>query len=254
MFKKIAIALGIIIGTLAAVYFCLLIYIGQNLNLPNTTDQELLETLFPLDFPGYSRVEIVSSEGEGPRRIPRTIEIVVLMESYPKRIACEGEVFFAMGDPMALNVRWQTIQCAGQQRYMDLAKVALESGFNYSECHKEKITLLLARWVESGLMNLDQVIFPAVNESVASMIENPNLLVLQPALDGGLFDTSEVIVRDDISVAGEATQYQSIVLRCDGRLELFRVDPGFIHSYTEIPVGDYLLPYTLVPFVPAIEK
>ena len=103
-----------------------------------------------------------------------------------------------MGDPMAVNVRWRTLQCAGQHRYVELAQIALDNGFEYSRCHDEKISLLLAHWVKLGLISMDDVMYPAVNDAVAPLAANPDLLTLQPALDAGLFDTSNIIVRADV--------------------------------------------------------
>jgi hypothetical protein len=86
-----------------------------------------------------------------------------------------------------------------------------------------------------------------VKERVAELAADPDLLTLQPALDAGLFDTSQIILREDVtSELGSGEDY-SIILRCDGRAELFRIHPGYIHKYTEIPVGDYLMPDTLEP-------
>ena len=184
------------------------------------------------------------------RRIPRRIEIIVQIESYPQAVSCPGEVFLWKGDPMGLNVRWRTLQCAGQHRYMELAQMALENGFVYEKCHNEKTALLLARWVKSGLISMDDIMFPAVNERVAALVADPELLTRQAARDGGLFDTSEIILRQDVKSENGAGQTPSIVLRCDGRVELFPINPGYIHNVTDIPVGDYLMPDTLEPFTP----
>ena len=242
--KRLFITLGIIAGILAGIALCMLIF------FPITSDAELLENLFPSDFPGYSNLEILSSEGEGIRRIPRRIEFVVQIESYPQTVSCQGEIFFAMGDPMLLNLRWRTLQCAGQRRYMELAQMALENGFVYEKCHNDKTALLLARWVKSGLISMDEIMFPAVKERVTTLAADPDLLTLRATRDGGLFDTSEIILREDVKSENGAGQSPSIVLRCDGRVELFQVNPGLIHSYTDIPVGDYLMPDTLEPFIP----
>jgi hypothetical protein len=246
--KKLFISLGIIAGILVASALCLFIYMQQGLYMPSTSDAELIEHLFSSDEPGFSSVEILSSEGEGKRRIPRRLEILVQMESYPQTVSCQGEIFLAMGDPMILNVRWRTLQCAGQHRYIELARIALDNGFDYSKCHDEKITLLLARWVKAGMIGMDDVIFPAVKDAVTPLIANPDLLKLQEAQDAGLFDTSQIRLREDVQSEDGAGQRSSIVLRCDGSVELFRVDPGLIHSYTDIPPGDYLMPETLEPF------
>ena len=72
----------------------------------------------------------------------------------------------------------------------------MHNGFDYSECHQEKISLLLARWVKLGLIGMDDVIYPAVNDAVTPLVANSDLLTLQPALDAGLFDTSNMIVRE----------------------------------------------------------
>ena len=95
--KRTFITLGIMAGILAGIALCVLIY------FPATSDAELLESLFPTDFPGYSNIEIISSEGEGMRRIPRRIEVLVQMEGYPQAVICPGEVFLWAGDPMGFE-------------------------------------------------------------------------------------------------------------------------------------------------------
>jgi hypothetical protein len=252
--KKLFITLAISAGILTGIALCLSIYMQQHLYLPSTSDAQLLEQLFPSDFPANSNVKILSSQGEGPRRVPRTIEIVVQIESYPRAVTCQGKVFFAVGDPMLLNVRWRTLQCAGQRRYMELAQIALQNGFEYSKCHNEKTALLLARWVKPGLLSMADIIFPAVKERVVALVADPHLLTLQASQDGGLFDTSKMILWDDVKSETEAGPGTSIILRCDGKLELFKIDPGLINNYTDIPAGDYLMPYTLEPFTLTPEK
>ena len=252
--KKLFITLGIMAGILVGIALCLSIYFNQHLYLPATSDTKLLEKLFPTDFPAYSNIEIISSKGEGPRQIPRTIEVVVQIESYPKTVTCQAEVFLDEGDPMMLNVRWRTLQCAGQRRYMELAQIALQNGFEYSKCHNEKVAFLLSRWVKSGLISTQDIIFPAVKDRVAALVADPDLLTLQANQDGGLFGTAEMVLRDDVKSTNGAGPGPSIVLRCDGRLELFRIDPGLILNYADIPSGDYLLPITLEPFIPASGK
>ena len=246
--KIVFITLGIIAGILAGIALCVVVF------FPITSDAELLENLFPADFPGYSNLEVLSSEGEGIYRVPRRIEIIVQLESYPHTVSCPGEVFLWPGDPMGLNVRWRTLQCAGQHRYMELAQIALENGFGYEKCHNEKTALLLARWVKSGLISMDEIMFPAVNERVAVLVADPELLTRQAARDGGLFDTADIIVRHDVKSENGAGQSSSIVLRCSGRVELFPINPGLIHQYADIPGGDYLMPDTLEPFTPLSEE
>lgn len=85
--KKSFIILGIIAAILAGIALCMVVFFSI------TSDAELLENLFPADFPGYSNLEIISSEGEGIYRIPRRIEIIVQIESYPQTVSCPGEVF-----------------------------------------------------------------------------------------------------------------------------------------------------------------
>jgi hypothetical protein len=245
--KNLFIILGVIVTVIAAIVVCLFVYMQQHLYLPDVDDTALVERFFPPDFPGYSNVEILSSKGEGMRRIPREIEVAVQIESYPQAVRCQGQIYLVDGDPMMQGVRWQTLQCVGQRRTMELAQLALERGFDYSKCHNERVALLLARWVRSGLTGMDKIMFPAVKEKVSALVADPNLLTLQPALDGGLFDTSKIIVRDDVKGGNAAGQRSSFILRCDGRLEQFRIDPGLIHNYTEFAPEDYLLPDPIEP-------
>ena len=106
MGKKILLIFGIIAGALIALVLCVFIYVELGLYKPATSDAELLGYYFSPDEPGFSNVEIIKSEGEGIRRIPRTLEFSVQMESYPQPVTCQGEIFFDMGDPMI-------VMCAG---------------------------------------------------------------------------------------------------------------------------------------------
>jgi hypothetical protein len=72
-------------------------------------DEDLIAILFDLDFPGYSQITILESEGKGIRPIPRHILIEVTMKSYPEPRQCLAEIFFNVGDSMALNSLWRTI-------------------------------------------------------------------------------------------------------------------------------------------------
>ena len=63
-----------------------------------------------------------------------------------------------------------------------------------------------------------------------------------------MFDTAEIVVRDDIQSENNSGNRSSIILRCSGRVELYKIDPGDIHRYIDITVDDYLMPGTLEPF------
>jgi len=254
MGKKIFLILGIIAGILAALVLCAVITIELGLYLPSISDQELLKSASIADNPGFSNIEIISSQGEGIRRLPRTLEVIVQMESYPQPVTCQGEVYFIMGDPAAVNVRWRTLECAGHQHYIELAQAVQHNGFEYSECHDEKISLLLARWVKLGMIGMDDLIYPEVNDAVAPLAANPDLLILQPALDAGLFDTSNIIVRADVKSENESSQGTSIVLRCDGSAEFYKMSSWLLNKTVDLSYNDYVLPETLEPFNPLTEK
>jgi hypothetical protein len=254
MVKKLFIILGIIGGILVALVVCVVITMELGLYLPSISDQELVESAFSEDNPGYVNIEIISSQGEGIRRIPRTLEVVVQMESYPQTVTCQGEVFFIMGDPSAVNVRWRTLECAGHHHYIELAQAVQHNGFEYSECHDEKISLLLARWVKLGLIGIDDLIYPEVNDAVAPLAANPDLLTLQPALDAGLFDTANIIVRADVKSDTESSQGPSIVLRCDGSVEFYKMSSWLLNKSVDISYNDYVLPETLEPFNPLTDN
>ena len=244
IFRILLIAGGLILG----LFICLSVYINQSLFVPSRTDQELINSVFDPEFPGYSKVAILSSQGEGLRKIPRTIQVEVQIESYPQALTCKGQVFWAAGDPMVLGVTWETLACAGQNRYMELAQIALDRGLERTGCHAERIAYLLARWVNSGLISLDDIYFPVINEWVSGLIEDPNFLNQLEPWDGGLFDTADIVVREDILRENGPDNRSSFVLRCNGTLEQYLIDPGYIHAYTNIPVGDDLMPNTLIPF------
>ncbi len=251
MIKRVLTGVLIILGLLVGLFLCASFYIEQRLYVRPQSDQELLDLIFDPRFPGYSRVDIMESQGQGLRQIPRTIRIEAKMESYPAAVVCPGEVYYDVGDPMVLHVQWQSLQCVGQHRLMELTQAALASGLTRTDCHAEKIAHVLLRWVEGGLLGLEEIRFPELRTWIDELITTGGDRADWRPLDAGLFDTREMVVHNELSGEVEHRGVPTYVLRCNGALDLYLLEGhGLVHRYTEIPVGDYLLPDPEQPFLP----
>ena len=101
--KKLLISLLIFVGLCVALVLGLRFYLTQNLYIKPKSDEDLIAILFDIDFPGYPQITILESEGKGIRRIRRHILIEVTIESYPEPSQCLAEIYFDVGDPMALT-------------------------------------------------------------------------------------------------------------------------------------------------------
>ena len=243
--KKKLLVIGIILGLLClGGGLFLRFYLDQHLFLSPKSDQDLIEILFETDFPGYREFEVLSSEGEGIRKIPRQVGIAVMIEAYPEPMVCEGEIYYAMGDPMALNVQWHTIECVGQMTLMQLARSTMLSGLDLDNCHAETINNLLAYWIWKGVIQPDEVLSPELREILVDLAEDDLRMENLPALNAGLFDTKDVIIHQVVA-AGEMSE-PAYVLRCDGRVDLYLVRYwNEVYKATKRNAGDIFLPDTL---------
>lgn len=240
----------IVVGLIGGLLLCLSVYIDQSLYLSPMSDKELVEMIFPSDHAGFGQVEILSSQGEGLRRIPRTIEVEVRLESYPQPVTCKGQIYWAVGDPMTLGLTWETLACAGQGRYVDLAHWAMKESLTPASCHAERVAALLADWTRRGLIDLEELIYPETRQWVGELAGNSRPAGQLEAWDGGLFDTGRIILREEPVRESGPDSRSTFVLRCDGTVEQFQIDPGYIHAFLEFGGGDYQLPATLIPYQP----
>jgi hypothetical protein len=219
-------------------------YLNQKLYLSPVSDQELIEILFETDFPGYRGFEILDSRGEGLRRIPRQMQIAVTIEAYPDPLVCRGEVYYAMGDPMALNVQWHTIECVGQMVLMERARSTMSSGLNLETCHTETVNNLLAFWIKRGVIQPDDILSPELREILVDLVADDQRMERLPVLDAGLFDTKDAIAHQVVA-EGEPSE-PAYVLRCDGTVDIYLVRYwNEVYQATKRNAGDIFLPDTL---------
>jgi hypothetical protein len=142
---------------------------------------------------------------------------------------------------MAVELTWETLVCAGHGLYMELAQIALDDGLEKTDCHAERIAHLLGDWARRGLISLEGFYNPDTRlwlETLAQDLESRSRL---PALDGGLFATGELVVVEAVVRPGGPDQRSSYILRCDGRLEQYHIDPGYLSAYVDVGPGDYEL-------------
>lgn len=248
--EKVAVRLVLIAaGVLLGLVFLVWLVFEPSLYVPARSDEDLVSMLFDPQRPGYGEVQVLSAEGEGWRRIPRVLQVEVELESYPRTVTCAGEILWREGDPMFLGITWQTLECAGHNRYIELAQEALRSGgLEGAECHTGRIAHLLARWLDLGLIDLDDLPWPETRARLTELAADPDLLTRLAPYDGGLFDTGQLVLREDVVPDRPPYNETSFVVRCDGTFEAFPVSPGQVRGYVDLQRGDDLLPMTLEPF------
>jgi hypothetical protein len=247
MKKKVGIAIIVIISLCMVSLLLAYFYFSQHLYLRPRSDEDLLSMLFDRGFPGYAQISILEVEGEGIRRIPRRILIDVSMEAFPEPVTCTGEIFYGLGDPMALNVQWHTLQCVGLHHMMERARTAVQAGMKPTICHAETITNLLAHWVKTNVIAPAEINARDLRERVTALAHDEQYMASIPHLDGGLFDTGDVVVHDLVEEGGREG-HPAHVLRCDGTLDLYlTVGRGQVYEVADMQAGDRLLPETLQP-------
>jgi hypothetical protein len=245
MQKRFLVLLFVLIGICAASALIAWVYLSQRLYLPQESDQDLINTLFDTDFPGYAQIEIIDSQGEGIRRIPRQMLIEVQMQVYPEMVTCPAEIYFDVGDPMALNAQWQSLECIGQHRLMELARVAMASGMRENACHASTITNLLAHWVNTGVIQPSNVRSPELRQLISQLAGDDQYMQAIPVLDGGLFSTQQAVAHNRIK-EDNAPGYPAYVLRCDGTLDVYLLrSRSDVYQAANMQAGDDLLPEPL---------
>lgn len=246
--KRVLISLLVIAGICAALVLGLRFYLAENLYIKPESDEDLIATLFDSDFPGYSQITILEFEGTGIRRIPRQILVEVTLESYPAPSQCLAEIFFDVGDPMLLSGQWRTMPCVGQHLLMEQAHTVMKYGMSPSNapCQQDIITRLLAYWINTGVIEPDDITSPEYRKIVQSWAADPNRLGAQEVFDGGFFNLEEAIVHD---LAQDAEKkYPRYVLRCDGSLDVYLTKSHNLPpNQAKLEPGDRILPDTYPP-------
>jgi hypothetical protein len=246
--KRLLISLLVISGICVTLFLGLMFYLDQKLYVRPESDEDLIATLFDTDFPGYSQIIILESEGEGIRRIPRHLLIEVTMESYPKPSQCLAEIYFDVGDPMALGSQWHTMQCVGQHLLMERARTVMKYGMTPSNaaCQQDIITHLLAYWIITGVIKPSDITSPEYRETVQSWAEDPGRITAQEVLDSGFFNLDEAVVHD---LARDVDKkYPRYVLRCDGSLDVYLTKSHHLPpTPAKLKPGDLILPDTFPP-------
>lgn len=245
MWKKRLLLIAVVLICLCVgAYLLIVFYLRQHLYIRPTSDEELIDIMFDQDAPGYGEIKIMQSEGEGIRRLPREVLIQVELLTFPETLLCEAEIFYDIGDPMALNAQWRTHECIGHDRWISLTQLAYRYGLKENDCHQERITLLLAHWIQTGVIKTEDIFAPELRERVATLLEDSPGPVNGEYMDGGLFDLDEAVFHQ--LVGDEEVRYTAYVLRCDGTLDAYLLDGyGKTYSVVDIMPGDYVLPDTI---------
>jgi hypothetical protein len=172
------------------------------------------------------------------------MQIAVTVEAYPEPMLCGGEVYYDMGDPMALNVQWHTIECVGQMVLMQMARSTMTSGLDLNACHSETINNLLTFWISKGIIQPSDILSLELRETLVELAADEKRMEMLPILDAGLFDTKDVIVHQVVA-EGEPSE-PAYVLRCDGRVDVYLVRyHNEVYNATKRNAGDIFLPDTL---------
>jgi hypothetical protein len=244
MKKNLLIILAVLAILCLAAGLYLRFYLTNHLYISPKSDQDLLEILFFTDFPGYRKFEVVSSEGEGPRRIPRQMQIEVTIETFPEPTVCGGEVYYAIGDPMALNVQWHTIECVGQMTLMQLARSTMLSGLDLDNCHSETVNNLLVHWIREEIIQPKEILSPELREIIQTLASDDVYFKSIQPLNAGLFDTASAVVHQVVQ-EGESSE-PAYVLRCDGTVDVYLVKYwSKVYQATKRNAGDIFLQDTL---------
>jgi hypothetical protein len=86
-------------------------------------------------------------------------------------------------------------------------------------CQQERITHLLAYWINTGLIKPSDITSSEYREDVLSWAEDPDRLVAQIVLDGGFFNLAEAVVHDlDMYFVKKYPRYGD---RCNGSLDVY---------------------------------
>lgn len=245
MGKKVAVILVVLASVCLMGFLAVRFYLTQHLYIKDESDEDLIETLFDVDFPGYTSFSILESEGEGIRRIPRHILLEVEMAAVPESVVCTAEIFFDVGDPMALNSQWHRLHCVGQHFLMAVVKEAMDYGLKENDCHADAITDTLAFWVHEDVIAPGEIRSTELRERIIVLAADEDYLASIPRRDGGVFDTGDMLLHD---LAGGEGGYASYVLRCDGMLDGYRTRHlSDIYEIANRKPGDHILPDTLRP-------
>ena len=203
------------------------------------SDRQLIQSQLERRPPGYSSIEILDRQGDGTPENPRVLTIQVTMNSYPNSVVCEGELVFFYNDPSYLEIEWYTLEGVGHSLLVQWASQSLK----YWGPQEEMVSLLLKRWIDNGLIELDDIMSESVRLQVKSWIEDP---ASEPAYnyDAGLFDTTQIQTYD---LAPELPDDQKvpiyILLSDEYIVEIYLVDEAVYHDCNpgdELPWGTLL--------------
>ncbi len=201
------------------------------------SDNALIKTEFDRWSPGYSSIEVLRRQGEGTPSNPRILTIQATINSYPHDVVCEGELVFFHSDPSYLQMRWYTLEGIGHAYFVQLGSTMLKRTVRYVPGRHELLSLLLKRWVENDLINLDDIESRQTRDIVKSWIENPAGQPIYEYRDAGLFDTRQIKTYD---LAPELPDDQKVpihILLDNGLVELYFVNKA---TYWEYELGEEL--------------
>ncbi len=213
---------------------------------PTDSDNELIQSEFKRWSPGYSSIKVLNREGDGTGANPRVLTIQATINSYPDSVVCEGELVFFHSDPSYLKMGWYTLEGIGHALLVQWASSRLKDSARSapSPYQPELVSLLLKRWIDSGLIKLDDIKNRRIHDRVKSWVENLGSEPTYDYKDAGLFDTSQVQTYDLAPELQDDQKVPIYILLSDGVVELYLVDKAARHEYkrgAELPSG-VLLP------------
>jgi hypothetical protein len=130
------------------------------------------------------------------------------MDTGSKPTSCEGKLKMFISDPSYFSFTWNTLNCVGQNHLIRWAQHAIESEQDY-DCHQEEITSLLAYWVQTKKLAVDQI----MDRHLHSMVERTQ------KENKALPDQMRVKDFDKfLPIDQKRTMY---LLRCDGTIDLY---------------------------------
>jgi len=174
-------------------------------------------------YPGYSAIEVLKREGEGTGRNPRVLTVRVTLESYPDDIVCEGEFRYFRGDPAFARTDWYSLEGVIHKRIVGKARWYLENDSGPVTCQNKLVLLVLKRWIDEGLIELDDIADARVIKSVVNLLENPVDLP-EYFTDAGFLNLTKIQVRDLAPELPDNEKTLVYVLRSNGILESYLKD------------------------------
>jgi len=208
--------------------FILFIFIVVLIGCVRTpSNNELINEQFDRYSPGYSSIKILDKKGDNPK----ILAIQATMNSLPNDITFEGELYFLLSDPSFLEMRWYTLEAVGHALLVQWASQMLKHP-SYTPSPESPVALLIKRWIDEGLIMLDDVKNREVHDEVKSWIDSPGSQPEYQYKNAGLFDTSQIKISDLAPDLMDDQKSSIYVLLSNGNVDLYMVDKTKRYDYS----------------------